>query len=199
MDDRETQISDAKRRLRAEALARRDALPEVARIEASLAIADRALAVLDIVPGTVVSGFLPIRSEVDLRPLMAALADRGARLCVPAITAGRLEFRALVRGAELVPQGFGTYAPGSDAEVLEPSLMLVPLAAFDRAGRRIGYGRGYYDGAIAALRVAGPAPVTVGIGFAVQEVEVVPVEPHDEPLQRVVTEREVIVPVSAQV
>jgi 5-formyltetrahydrofolate cyclo-ligase len=177
-----------KAQLRAEALARRDALGEEIRIEASLAIADRVAARLTLKPGTIVSGFLPIRSEVDPRPLMMALADRGARLCVPAIVEGRLEFRHLVRGAPLESQGFGTYAPGADAAVLDPSVMLVPMAAFDARCHRIGYGRGYYDRAITALRGKGLSPLLAGLAFAVQEIEEVPAEAHDVGLDFIATE-----------
>lgn len=181
-----------KQRLRAQALARRDAMTEKARIEASLAVVDRCTDLVAVEPGSVVSGFLPIRTEIDIRPLMMALADRGARLCVPAIVEDRLRFRELLRGAPLEPQGFGTYAPAPDAAVLDPDVMLVPLAAFDRSGGRIGYGRGYYDAAIAELRDKGRAPRLIGVGFAVQEVDVVPTEPHDIPLHAIVTEREAI-------
>jgi 5-formyltetrahydrofolate cyclo-ligase len=185
-----------KARLRREALARRDAMPELARIEASLALAERAGAALAVAPGAAVSGFLPIRSEIDPRPLMAALAERGARLAVPAIVGGgkRLEFRQLVRGAPLVPQGFGTHAPGEGAAVLDPALMLVPLAAFDRRLHRLGYGRGYYDRAIADLRAKGRAPLTVGLAFACQEVAAVPDEPHDIGLDLIATEAELLRP-----
>ena len=185
---------EAKASLRQAALARRDAMPEDARIEASLTVADRCADLLPITPGMVVSGFLPIRSEIDIRPLMMLLADRGARLCVPAIVDGRLQFRHLVRGAPLEPQGFGTYAPGAEAAVLDPELMLVPLAAFDRRGGRIGYGRGYYDSAIAALTDKGAPPILAGVAFAVQEAETVPMEPHDIRLPMIVTERETIRP-----
>lgn len=185
---------EAKASLRQAALARRDAMPEDARIEASLAVADRCAELLPITPGMVVSGFLPIRSEIDIRPLMMLLADRGARLCVPAIVDGRLQFRHLVRGAPLEPQGFGTYAPGAEAAVLDPELMLVPLAVFDRQGGRIGYGRGYYDSAIAALTDKGAPPTLAGVAFAVQEAETVPMEPHDIRLPMIVTERETIRP-----
>ncbi|MBB4004003.1 5-formyltetrahydrofolate cyclo-ligase [Aurantimonas endophytica] len=181
-------IRDLKAELRRAALARRDAMTTEARIEASLAIADHVAALVDITPGMPVSGFLPIRSEIDIRPLMMTLADRGALLCVPAIVEGRLVFRQLVRGAPLEPQGFGTYAPGADAAIFDPELMLVPLAAFDRRGGRVGYGRGYYDGAIASLREKGMNPRLVGIAFAVQEVEHVPMESHDIFLDVVVTE-----------
>lgn len=181
-----------KQRLRAEALARRDALDEMMRIEASLALAAIVEPELDFPAGTVVSGFLPIRSEIDLRPLMMMLSDRGVRLCVPAIVEGRLAFRRLLRGAPLLPQGFGTFAPGPEADVLDPEIMLVPLSAFDRQCRRIGYGRGYYDSAIDALRAKGLAPRLIGVGFAVQEVDAVPTEAHDETLDMIATEREIV-------
>ncbi|MEF2551178.1 5-formyltetrahydrofolate cyclo-ligase [Aurantimonas sp. A2-1-M11] len=188
------EAKDAKARLRTAALARRDAMPADARIEASLIVADRCADLLPVTPGMVVSGFLPIRSEIDIRPLMMQLADRGARLCVPAIVDGRLQFRHLVRGAPLEPQGFGTYAPGAEAAVLDPELMLVPLAVFDRTGGRIGYGRGYYDSAIAALRDKGAPPILAAVAFAVQETDFVPMEPHDVRLPMIVTERETIRP-----
>ena len=176
------QVKDEKHRLRSEALARRDALDPQWRVEASLAIAE-SLGVIDFEPGTVVSGFLPIRSEVDLRPGMAALRDRGAALCLPAILdTTTIAFRELVRGAEMVPMGFGTFGPGPEAKVLQPDLMLVPLAAFDDRGHRIGYGAGYYDRAIARLREAGKTPRLIAVAFECQRVDLVPDEPHDVPL-----------------
>ncbi|MGO7165333.1 5-formyltetrahydrofolate cyclo-ligase, partial [Rhizobium johnstonii] len=81
---------------------------------------------------TIVSGFLPIRSEPDLRPLMARFAVRGARLCVPAILDRQtIVFRELAEGAPLVDTGFGTVGPSADAAILDPEIMLVPLSAFD--------------------------------------------------------------------
>lgn len=186
-------IASAKQQLRRQVLARRDELDEGRRIEASLRLEDRALELIGLVdPGTVVSGFLPIRSEVDIRPLMAALGQMGARLCVPAIVEGELQFRQLRAGAPLEPQGFGTYAPGSDAAVLDPQMMLVPLAAFDKAGRRLGYGRGYYDRAIERLEEKGIIPRLIGIAFDAQEADRVPTEPHDRLLAAIVTESRVI-------
>ena len=187
-----SEIKAAKAELRRVALARRDAMDEAARIEGSLAVADRLAGTLEIGPGAVVSGFLPIRSEIDIRPLMMALADKGARLCVPAIVEGELQFRHLVRGAPLESQGFGTYAPGREAAVLDPTVMLMPLAAFDRGGGRIGYGRGYYDRAIGTLTGKGIAPHCVGVAYACQEVAAVPMEAHDKPLALIATEVETI-------
>ncbi len=180
---------DIKKTLRAEALARRDGLDLVTRIEASLAIASAGAAAIEVEPGTVVSGYWPMRSEVDLRPLMFSLRERGARLCLPAILdRSTIVFRELVRGAEMIEMGFGTYGPGPEAEVLEPALMLVPMAAFDARGHRIGYGAGYYDRAIGALQARGQAPRLVGIAFDCQKVDAVPDEAHDVALPEILTE-----------
>ncbi len=178
-----------KERLRRETLARRDAMPAERRIEASLGIAEHGAREIRVEPGTVVSGFMPIRSEPDIRPLMASLADRGARLAVPAILDRQtIVFRELVRGAPLVDTGFGTVGPGVDAAVLHPDLMLVPLAAFDRQGNRIGYGAGHYDRAIGRLIADGFSPRLIGIAFDLQEIPAVPFHDHDRPLGEVLTE-----------
>src|ERR1700741_4376250 len=119
--------SEHKKELRRQALARRDALDERWRIEASLAMAEVAEAIA-VGPGDIVSGFWPMRSEVDVRPLMFGFHARGARLCLPAILdRTTIVFRELVRGAPMVDMGFGTLGPGEEAEILQPSLMLVPL------------------------------------------------------------------------
>jgi 5-formyltetrahydrofolate cyclo-ligase len=175
--------------LRKGRLAARDAIPAEERIEKSLTIASHALGVIPVAPGTVVSGFLPIRSEVDTRPLMDHLRERGARLCVPAILdKTTIVFRELVRGAELVPGTFGTVGPGLEAAELDPDIMLMPLSAFDAAGHRIGYGGGYYDRAISRLHEKGLKPRLIGIAFDCQEVASVPAEPHDVKLDAVLTE-----------
>lgn len=179
---------DLKKTLRAQALARRDGLDPAWRIETSLAMADAAT-LLGVEPGMVVSGFWPMRSEVDVRPLMFALRERGARLCLPAILDRRtMVFRELVRGAPLVEMGFGTAGPGEEAEILDPALMLVPLAAFDARGHRIGYGAGFYDRAIEKLHARGLTPRLVGIAFDCQLVSRVPNEDHDVELAEILTE-----------
>ena len=184
-----TSPKELKRELRREALARRDALDPAWRIEASLQMAEVATKLIETEPGVIVSGFWPMRSEVDLRPLMFALRETGARLCLPAILdKTTIVFRELVRGAALVGMGFGTAGPGEAAETLDPSIMLVPLAAFDARGHRIGYGAGYYDRAIARLVDAGRAPRLIGIAFDCQEVPEVPDEPHDVVIPEILTE-----------
>lgn len=180
---------ELKKALRLESLARRDALDPHRRIEAALVIAEAGLSAIGIEPGDVVSGFMPIRSEMDTRPLLAALAEKGARVCVPAILdKTTIVFRELVRGAPLVDTGFGTVGPAEDAAVLDPTIMLVPLAAFDARGHRIGYGAGHYDRAIARLHARGLHPRLFGIAFDCQEVERVPAEAHDVPLPAILTE-----------
>lgn len=182
-------VQGSKAELRAGRLTARDAIPVAERIEKSLQLADHGLAALQFEPGTVISGFLPIRSEMDLRPLMAGLRGRGARICVPVILdKQQIVFRELVPGAPLVDCGFGTMAPGPEAEVLDPDIMLVPLSAFDARGQRIGYGGGYYDRAIARLHALERRPQLIGIAFDCQEVASVPTEPHDIGLQALLSE-----------
>ena len=180
---------ELKRELRREALARRDALDPSFRIEAALEMTEFARNSIEIEPGAVASGFWPMRSEVDVRPMMFALRENGARLCLPAILdKTTMIFRELVRGAALIDMGFGTAGPGDEAETLDPSIMLVPLAAFDPRGHRIGYGAGYYDRTISRLTDAGHAPRLIGIAFDCQEVPTIPDEPHDVIIPEILTE-----------
>lgn len=184
-----TSSKDLKKQLRLEALKRRDALDALWRVEIALEMAETARDHLAIEPGQIVSGFWPMRSEVDVRPLMFALREKGARLCLPAILdKTTIVFRELVRGAPMVEMGFGTVGPHAEAEELDPSVMLVPLAAFDARGHRIGYGAGYYDRAIAKLIEMGRPPRLVGIAFDCQEVPLVPNEDHDVILTEILTE-----------
>ena len=183
-----TSMREQKAELRRERLALRDALDVEARLEKSLAICAFGEA-LSFDPGTVISGFLPIRSEADIRPLLDALRKRGARLCLPIVADKEtILFRELRQGAELIDTGFGTRGPGPEAAVLDPDLLLMPLSAFDAAGNRIGYGAGHYDRAIDRLRKKGRSPRLIGIAFDCQEVASVPAEPHDVGLAGIITE-----------
>lgn len=178
-----------KAELRAGRLAARDAIGAAERVEKSLSLASHGMGAIDLDRGTIVSGFLPIRSEVDVRPLLDLLRDRGARICVPVVLDKEtIVFRELVPGAELVAGVFGTVGPGAEAAELEPDIMLVPLAAFDRRGHRIGYGGGYYDRAIHRFQQKGCNPRLIGIAFDCQEVASVPDEPHDIRLHGILTE-----------
>jgi 5-formyltetrahydrofolate cyclo-ligase len=184
--------TSSKANLRNDAKARRDALPAQQRAEAAAAIAARALPV-DVVAGTIVSGFSPLGSEINPVPLMRKFADAGAQLALP-VVAGRgkpLIMRAWAFGAPLVAGVWGIKQPKDDARAVDPDVLLVPLLAFDRRGHRIGYGAGYYDMTIMALRANKPI-VAVGIAFAAQEIDAVPTTPRDARLDLVLTEKEVI-------
>lgn len=178
-----------KAKLRSERLAARDAISSEDRIEKGLAMAETGGSLIHLLPGQDVSGFFPIRSEVDVRPLMQKLKERGAGLCMPVVVDKHtIVFRELVPGATLVSTGFGTSGPGPDAKVVDPDLMLVPLAAFDRAGHRIGYGAGHYDRAISRLHEKGLHPRLIGVAFDCQEVDIIPAEDHDVALDAILTE-----------
>jgi len=185
-------VANKKTELRATAQSRRDALPAEERKRAAEAIAARAFPVA-ITPGVVVSGFMPLKSEINPLPLMQRLAEQGARLALPAI-AGRskpLTMRAWHFGVALDRGQWGIREPKADAPEVEPDILLVPLLAFDRAGFRIGYGAGYYDMTVRRLRGL-KAVTAVGIAFASQEVPKIPTTERDERLDLVLTEREVI-------
>jgi 5-formyltetrahydrofolate cyclo-ligase len=187
-----TSVEDSKAALRREATARRDALPVEARSAAAETIAARPFS-LSIVAGSIVSGFMPLKSEINPLPLLRTLAGRGARLALPVVSerGNPLIMRAWNWGEPLSPGVWGIREPMPEAAEVEPDILLVPLLAFDRTGRRLGYGGGYYDLTLARLR-ARKAVVAVGLAFAVQEVPAVPTTPRDALLDLVLTEHEVI-------
>src|ERR1019366_7388310 len=158
----------AKADLRAAALAARDALSGEHRAAAAQAIAGRGLP-FEITPGAIVAGYSPIRSEVDPAPLMRKLAAQGAQLALPVITARgqSLRFRAWSPGDRLLQGPLGILEPSPGAAEIIPDIVLVPLAAFDRAGHRIGYGAGHYDRTLAQLHKSKGFAV-IGLAFATQ-------------------------------
>ncbi len=187
----DTQVTPSPRKaiLRAEALTRRDALDLDNRLEWDAELAAHALA-LPVWTGNAgpVSAYWPMRSEADPRPVLEALHERGLPLCLPAIVDRHMIFRRWAPYEPIVPGGFGTLVPAPGEPEVKPTILLVPLAAFDRRGYRIGYGKGYYDRALSEL---GPT-ISIGIGYAAQEIEAVPDEPHDRRLDWIVTEREML-------
>jgi 5-formyltetrahydrofolate cyclo-ligase len=172
--------------------ARRHALERRAGCDPALGarLAEHVLAEAPPPAGAVVAGFWPMGSEIDIRPLLQALDARGHALALP-VTPRRglpLTFRRWRWGEPLVRGPLGTRQPEATAEALAPEWLLVPLLAFDRAGRRLGYGGGYYDRTLAGLPGAQP----VGCAYAAQEVHEVPAGPDDARLPLVATERGVV-------
>jgi 5-formyltetrahydrofolate cyclo-ligase len=185
-------VEAAKAVIRREAQARRDALPPDARATAAQTIAARPFPV-PVRPGAIVSGFMPVKSEINPLPLMRVLAEAGAQLALP-VVAGRgkpLIMRAFAFGEPLASGVWGIREPRPDAPEVFPDVVIAPLLAFDRSGHRIGYGAGYYDMTIDALR-AKKSILAVGIAFATQELANVPSTPRDARLDLVLTERDII-------
>jgi 5-formyltetrahydrofolate cyclo-ligase len=181
-----------KERLRQEARARRKqlarALPDYADYIAAQ-YADR-VDELGFAPDAVVAGYWPFREEADPRPLMQALAANGHPLVLPRISrrTAPLEFRRWIEGDPMRPNAFEIAEPLAGAEIMTPSIVLVPMLSFDAAGYRLGYGGGYYDRTLTLLR-AERKIIAVGIAYAGQEVPDVPRRDHDEPLDAIVTEK----------
>ena len=136
-------------------------------------------------PGEIVAGFWPLAGEIDCRALLLALMGRGHMAGLPVTpTRGEpLSFRRWRPGTALRAGRFGTAEP--TGAIIVPTLLLVPLLAFDRSGRRLGYGGGYYDRTLQRL---GAGTRAIGCGFAAQEVDRVPTETHDQRLYAVATE-----------
>ena len=180
-------IDEAKRAMRAHGRAiRRHPNPS----EAARALTNHVLSAAPPPEGAIVAGFWPLDGEIDIRPLLAVLHDKGHDIVLP-VTPPRgqpLTFRRWRPNEPMVTERFGTQRPTGPEAV--PSFLLVPLLAFDRQGGRLGYGGGYYD-----LTLPGLSPrFTLGCAFASQEVPAVPMEPHDIRLDAIVTEHEVIRP-----
>jgi len=185
--------SDPKAALRAQALARRGLVtkPEaqafarrLAEIGGGLVAEHRA---------SVVSGFWPIKDEPSTLLLLEALSKRGIVTALPETPARGLPliFRAWQPGNPLIEAKMKIMEPPPEAEEVLPDLLFVPLAAFDRRGHRLGYGAGFYDRSLAKLRAIKPI-IAIGVAFEVQELLDLPQEPHDEPLDYVLTERDLI-------
>jgi 5-formyltetrahydrofolate cyclo-ligase len=178
---------EAKRALRKALKARRDELAPLTPDAGTRLVEHLQLAMRP----TVVSGTWPVGSELDPRPLMKHLAALGAQLALPRTPArGQpLSFHRWTAESRFERSAFGIEEPTSDTPLVRPDLVLVPLLAFDRTGARLGYGGGYYDVTLRALRASGPL-FALGLAYAGQELPEVPTEAHDERLDAVLTEVE---------
>ncbi|WP_457796176.1 5-formyltetrahydrofolate cyclo-ligase [Methylocystis sp. S23] len=194
-------MTDVKTELRRHALARRDLVTHEEAHGAAAAIARRGLALVEALAAEtgleapVISVYWPIRSELNTRPLIDALAGKGYKVVLPVMHKVRqpLVFRDFAPGDGLVKGPFGLSEPAEDKTARDPDILFSPLAAFDRKGFRLGYGGGIYDATLAQLRPTKNL-TAIGVAYSCQEADRVPTEPHDQRLDYLLTERELILP-----
>ena len=179
-------MEEAKAVLRGVARQQRAALRQDQRLEAAAAAAQHFFDGIVVPAEAVVAGYWPIRDEIDVRPVLVRLVDGGQTLVLPVTEDDKpLTMRVWEPGTALYPSGFGTLAPIEGAPVLEPDLVITPLLGFDAQGTRLGYGMGHYDRTLAQMH---KRPRLVGYAFAAQEIDHIPRDSHDIPLDAVVTE-----------
>ena len=180
-------IEEAKAALRLEAHKRRAQLHPSLRLDAARDAVGHFAEHMPLRPGEVVAAYWPIRDELDIRDLIVRLMDSGQPLALPVVLGDDqpLDLRLWQEGAPLYEAGFGTLAPEDGALRVDPDVILMPLLGFDRHGTRLGYGGGYYDRTLARLA---RRPRIIGFAFARQEIDHIPRQPHDVPLDTVVTE-----------
>ncbi len=184
-----TTLSTLKKSLRPHALTLRRTAHLAQAETASSQVRDHFLASAVLTQASVVAGYWPIGDELDIRPLLATLAQRGVVTALPVVVEPRrpLDFRAWMPGQPLEAGAHGTWHPCANAPLVAPDCLLVPLLAFDDDGHRLGYGGGYYDRTLQALRVDRPVLV-VGVGYAAQRLAVIPHDDNDQAMDYVLTE-----------
>lgn len=194
MDQRS--LADEKAELRRRCYARRQAIKSKAAAAAANEVAGQVAAEIDfsnitLTRDTAVSAYWPLPGELDPRPALRALATRGASLALPRVIGDGqpLAFHLWRHEDRLVEGRFKVMEPAAEAPIATPNFLLVPLLAFDSGCRRLGHGKGYYDRTLQTLKANDPATLAVGVAFAVQEVERVPTDDHDQTLDMVITER----------
>jgi 5-formyltetrahydrofolate cyclo-ligase len=184
-----SELDAAKRAMRAEMTARRRGHAGDQRA-AALAGRDRFAAAMEVPSRAIVSGYWPLADEFDPRPILELLHEGGCTIGLPVVLGrGRpLLFRRWLPGMMLVPGSFKVMTPPPESPEVAPDLVLAPMLAFDALGFRLGYGGGFYDRTLAALRERGGV-IAVGVAFALQEVPAVPRDATDQPLDWIVTEQ----------
>ncbi len=185
--------ADPKAALRREALARRGTLAASARADFGRRLAGEGLRLARLWGPRAVSAFHALRDEPDTLGLLSGLAAQGYATALPVVV-GRgspLVFRLWRPGDPTRSGAMSIAEPLEEAAAVDPDLLFVPLACFDRSGHRIGYGAGYYDRTLARLRAIKPIHA-VGVGYGVCEVAAVPYEAHDQGLDAIVTDQETI-------
>jgi len=181
------QVEAVKAGLRTGASARREALSARYRADAARAAAAHLFDEAPFARGDTIACYWPIRDEIDCKPVLTKLMDDMWRVCLPVVGEAEtgLTFRLWEPGQPLYPAGFGTLEPAGSAPLATPDVVLMPLLGFDSTGTRLGYGGGYYDRTLESLD---RRPRLVGYAFSAQEISEIPREPHDVPLDILITE-----------
>ncbi len=182
---------NTKETLRKKYLTARQALPAGYRKISSRVIISHVLTLVS--EGKTVAGYNAIKGEMNISSLLKVLAERDHTLCLPDIEGDALVFRQWKPGQALIKGKFGVDVPVENAAVIVPDVLLVPLVAFDAAGHRLGYGAGYYDRAIHALRQKNKELRAIGMAFSSQQVGNIPAESTDEKLDAIITEQGIVV------
>ena len=140
-----------------------------------------------------VAAYYPFKGEVDILPSLNHLHINGHQTALPVITAkaSPLSFKTWKLGDALTESFFKIPQPTQNANDILPDIILIPLVGFDRSGNRLGYGGGFYDRTLETLRATKPV-IAIGIAFSIQEVDKLAPCEHDEPLDYIITEREII-------
>ena len=180
-------IEEAKAALRNRARAARASLDHGERADAAIAAAQHFFNSVPLQASDVVAAYWRIRDELDCQPILVKLMDSNQKVVLPVVMGPEepLDLRVWEQGASLYESGFGTLAPSDLAPRAEPDIVIMPLLGFDNRGTRLGYGGGYYDRTLASMS---KKPILVGLAFAAQELDRIPREPHDVPLDIIVTE-----------
>lgn len=180
-------IEETKAALRIQARAARAALDHGERADAAAAAARHFFDAVALRPSDVVAAYWRIRDELDCQPILVRLMDSNQTVVLPVVLGPDepLDLRVWEQGASLYESGFGTLAPSELAPKAEPDLVLVPLLGFDKHGTRLGYGGGYYDRTLARMK---KRPRLIGLAYSAQELEHIPRDAHDVPLDAIVTE-----------
>ena len=178
---------EAKAALRLKARKARAAILNTTRPAPARAVAAHFFDAVPLAPTDIVAGYWRIKDEMDCQPILVRLMDGLQPVCLPVVVGDEqpLELRLWEQGAPLYEAGFGTLAPSELSPQVEPDVIIMPLLGFDKRGTRLGYGGGYYDRTLERLS---RRPRLVGIAFAAQELDDIPREAHDVPLDIIITE-----------
>jgi 5-formyltetrahydrofolate cyclo-ligase len=185
-------LTELKKKARRGAADRRNAAHQDAFELAPAKLLDLEFPVLTSLSTRFASGFYPTQSEIDVRPLMGKLAGEGWTTCLPVVIARGepLAFRRWYPGEPTMTGQWNIPRPSDQSPLVEPDVLLVPMLAFDRKGYRLGYGGGFYDRTLAKFR-AKKTIVAIGVAYAAQVIDAVPRDDHDQPLDYIMTEKEV--------